>query len=103
MRFLGIALPLLALALYVASIAVSSDRRRAVVEAGIAVAVVAGLIVIGLIVGRAIVLSNIEDSDSRAAASAAWSSFFDDLRVLALAGGGARPGARRHRVVASRT
>jgi hypothetical protein len=69
-------------------VAVSSDRRRAIVEAGIAVAVVGGLIVIGLIIGRAVVLSNIEDSDSRAAAGAAWSSFFGDLRVLALGGGG---------------
>ena len=86
-RFLGIVLPLLALVLFIASIAVSSDRRRAVVEAGVAVAIVAALIVIALIIGRAIVLSNIEDDDSRAAARAAWSSFFGDLRVLALGGG----------------
>jgi len=86
-RFLGIALPLLALALFLASIAVSSDRRRAVVEAGVAVALVAALIVIALIIGRAVVLSNIEDEDSRAAARAAWHSFFGDLRVLALGGG----------------
>ena len=31
--------------------------------------------------------SNIEDDDSRAAARAAWHSFFGDLRVLALGGG----------------
>jgi len=86
-RFLGIVLPAIALVLYLASIAVSSDRRRAVVEAGISVAIVAGLIVIGLVIVRAIVLSNIDDSDSRDAASAAWSSFFGDLRVLALGGG----------------
>ena len=86
-RFLGIVLPLLALVLYAASVAVSRDRRRAIVEAGIAVAIVGGLIVIGLIIARAAVLSNIEDSDSRAAARAAWSSFFGDLRVLALGGG----------------
>ncbi len=86
-RFLGIVLPLLALVLYAASVAVSSDRRRAIVDVGIAVAVVGGLIVIALIIGRVVVLSNIEDSDSRAAASAAWSSFFGDLRVLALGGG----------------
>lgn len=86
-RFLGIVLPLLALVLYIASVAVSSDRRRAVVEAGISVAVVAALIVIGLIITRAIVLSGIDDTDSRDAASAAWNSFFGDLRVLALGGG----------------
>ncbi len=86
-RFLGIVLPLLALVLYAASIAVSSDRRRAVVEAGISVAAVAALIVIGLILARAIVLANIDDTDSRDAARAAWSSFFGDLRVLALGGG----------------
>jgi hypothetical protein len=57
------------------------------VEAGVAVAIVAGLIVIALIIGRAVVLANIEDGDSRAAARAAWSTFFGDLRVLALGGG----------------
>jgi hypothetical protein len=86
-RFLGIVLPVLALVLFIASVAVSSDRRRAVVEAGLAVAIVGALIVIGLVVARAIVLSNIDDSDSRDAAAAAWSSFFGDLRVLALGGG----------------
>jgi hypothetical protein len=86
-RFLGIALPLLALLLYGASLAVSTDRRRSVVEGGVAVAVVAGLVVIGLVVAKAIVLSNIDDRDAREAASAAWGSFFGDLRVLALGGG----------------
>ena len=86
-RFLGIVLPLLALVLFIGSIAVSSDRRRAVVEAGVAVAIVGGLIVIALIIGRAVVLSNIEDDDSRAAARSAWHSFFGDLRALALGGG----------------
>jgi hypothetical protein len=86
-RFVGIVLPVLALVLFIASVAVSSDRRRAVVEAGIAVAIVAALIVIGLVITRAIVLSNIDDNDSRDAAAAAWNSFFGDLRVLALGGG----------------
>jgi hypothetical protein len=86
-RFLGIVLPVIALVLFMASIAVSSDRRRAVVEAGVSVAIVAAVIVIGLVITRAIVLSNIDDSESRDAAAAAWSSFFGDLRVLALGGG----------------
>ena len=83
-RFLGILLPLLAIALFVGSVLVSTDRRRALVEVGFAVAIVAGLIVIGLIVAKAIVLSNIESEESREAASVAWDSFLGDLRVLSL-------------------
>jgi hypothetical protein len=86
-RFLGIALPLLALLLYAASLVVATDRRRAVVEGGVAVAIVAGLVVIGLIVARAIVLSGIDERDAREAAGAAWDSFLGDLRVLALGAG----------------
>ncbi|HYH58360.1 MAG TPA: hypothetical protein VD790_03965 [Thermoleophilaceae bacterium] len=86
-RFLGIALPLLALILFAASMVVATDRRRNVVEGGIAVAIVAALVVVGLIVARAIVLGNIEDPDSRDAAAAAWDAFFGDLRTLALGAG----------------
>jgi hypothetical protein len=68
----------------VAAVLVAEDRRRALVETGVAVAIVAGLVVIGLIIAKAIVLSNIEGEEARDAARAAWDSFFGDLRVLAL-------------------
>jgi hypothetical protein len=87
-RFLGIFLPLLALALLVASVVAAAERRRAVVEAGVAVALVAGLVVVALIVARAIVLSNVEDPDAREAAGVAWDHLLGDLRVLALGVGG---------------
>ena len=83
-RFLGILLPLLAVALFVASVLVAVDRRRALVEAGVAIAIVAGAVVIGLIVAKAIVLAGIEGDESREAANAAWDSFLGDLRVLSL-------------------
>ena len=83
-RFLGIVLPLLALALFAASVAVSVDRRRAVVEAGVALAIVAAVVVVGMIVAKAIVMSAIEDTDSVEAASVAWDHFLGDLRVLSL-------------------
>ena len=81
-RLLGIVLPLLALLLFVGSLLTAADRRRAVVEVGVAVAVVGGLVVISLLVAKAIVLGNVDDSDAREAASAAWDSFLGDLRVL---------------------
>ena len=83
-RFLGILLPLLAIGLFVASVLVAEDRRRALVEIGVAIAVVAGIVVVGLIVAKAIVLSNIESDESREAASAAWDALLGDLRVLSL-------------------
>jgi hypothetical protein len=83
-RFLGIILPLLAVGLFVASVLVAEDRRRALVEAGVAIAIVAGVVVIGLIVAKTIVLGGIEADASREAASAAWDSFLGDLRVLSL-------------------
>ena len=83
-RFLGILLPLLALALFAASVVVSRDRRRGVVEAGVALAGVAGVVVVGLIVTKAIVVSAIDDTDSAEAAAVAWDHFMGDLRVLSL-------------------
>lgn len=83
-RFTGLALPLLALLLLVASIVLASDRRRAFVEAGVALGIVAALVVIGLIVAEAIVMASIDDPESRAAARAVWDSFLGDLRVLAM-------------------
>ena len=83
-RFLGIALPILALLLFIASLVAAADRRRHVVEGGIAIAIVGGVVVIGLLVTKAIVLGSVEDSDARAAASSVWDSFFGDLRVLSL-------------------
>ena len=86
-RFLGILLPLIALALFLASVLVSADRRRAVVEAGLALAIVAGIVVIGLIIAKAIVVSGIDDGEEREAAGAVWDSLLGDLRILSLGTG----------------
>jgi hypothetical protein len=83
-RFLGIALPILAIVLFIASFVVAEDRRRHVVYGGVAIGIAGGVVVIGLLVAKAIVLGNVADDDSRDAATAAWDSFFGDLRVLAL-------------------
>jgi hypothetical protein len=90
-RFLALVLPLLALAALAAAIWLAADRRRAVFNAGLGVAMAGALLVVALVIVRALVLGSIDDSGARAAAGGVWSVFLDDLKLAAtvLAGCGA--------------
>ncbi len=76
---LGIVLPILAVLMLAASVAVAPIRRRAVQRAGIAVAAaaVAGLII--LVVGRSLALGQIGDPLFRDAAAATWDAVLGGL------------------------
>jgi uncharacterized membrane protein HdeD (DUF308 family) len=90
-RALAYLLAALTLAAAVVALVVSPDRRATTFQLGMGVAIAGVLVVIACTVGRAIVLSRVQDPDSRAAAAAVWASFVDDLRTFGwvLAGSGA--------------
>jgi hypothetical protein len=90
-RVLAIVLPLLAIALVAAALAVSSDRRRTVVELGVGAALAGVLLVVAYGVLRALAAGHVEGPDEQAAARAVWDAFLGDLRTAAwiLAGSGA--------------
>jgi len=82
-RIEAVPLFLLALAVGLAAAALwlAPDRRRAVLQLGIATAVVAMVSVVALGVARAVVLDGIDAVGARAAVDAVWGSFLDDLRL----------------------
>lgn len=86
---LALVLPLAALLLYAAAIAVAPDRRRAVTRVGIAVAVVGGTIAVAYTAGESLLLGRIDDDVNRGAAEAIWGSMLGDLRAWGLALGAA--------------
>jgi uncharacterized membrane protein HdeD (DUF308 family) len=73
------------------AIAVSIDRRRTVAHLGIGAIVVGVVIVVAYTIARAVVVDNVSDPESRAAAGAVWNAFLGDLRTFGwlLAGAGA--------------
>lgn len=78
-RLLGIVLPLLGLVLLAGSVAVAPVRRFGLVRAGAAVAVGAGIVFALVLVGRSIVLSQIDDPVVRDAIAAAWDTYLGGL------------------------
>jgi hypothetical protein len=84
---------LLAVTLLVGAIALwlSDDRRRTIVELGVAVAAGAVVLLIALGVTKAILLHGIDRPEPKAAAGAIWNAFTTDLRTAAwiLGGSGA--------------
>ena len=81
---------LLALTSAAGAIALARDRRRAVWELGIGVAVAGVVLVVGLAVGRSFAAGAFDGVDEQAAARAVWDAFLGDLRtagwVLAASG-----------------
>jgi hypothetical protein len=90
-RTLGIVLPLLALAAFVAAIALAPDRRVAVLRAGVAIGAAGALLAIALVVVRARLLVGIHGSDDltdaemRSAVGGVFDAYLADLRSWALA------------------
>jgi hypothetical protein len=79
-RFLGIILPLLAIACLAGSVAVATDRRRALTFSATGIAAAAGVALIAYLVGRSIVLGQFDDETQRDAVAAIWDAFLGGLR-----------------------
>ena len=77
-RFLGVALPIVALLLLAIAVATDRDRRRGFLTAAVAVAVSAGVGLAALLVARAFVLGGVE-TELRDAAAGVWDAFLRDL------------------------
>ena len=90
-RLLAWLLWVVAVVFVAAALALSTDRRRTVVQLGIGVAVTAILLLVGLGVGRGAVVDSVDGADARAAVGAVWDAFLGDLRTTAwiVAGSGA--------------
>ena len=113
-RTLGLVLPLLALALYLAALALSVPRRRALLWIGITTAVAGSLIAASVPLTRTLVLDQVEGTNVlsaeqvRAAAGEVYDAFVGDLLgwgvVMALlgvliAGAGFEAGGARRRAL----
>ena len=86
-RLLGLLLPPLAALLLILSVAVSPDRRRGFVRAGLAVAAAAIAGILLLAIGREVLLSQFDDPLIEDAVAASWSALLGDLRTIFLAVG----------------
>jgi uncharacterized membrane protein len=87
-RFLGLALPALGLLALVLAVVVDRDRRRALLAVALSVAVASGAGLALFLVGRAIVLSQIDEA-LRDAGAAVWDAYLGDLRTWFILGLGA--------------
>jgi hypothetical protein len=65
-------------------IALAPRRTRAIIHAGISIAVAGAVIVIAYQLGRGILLGRFSDPQNQAAAGAIWDAFLHDLRTWAL-------------------
>ena len=89
-RLLGILLPLLAVALLVAGVAVAPDRRVAVTRAGIAIGVAGAGLAVLLLITQGWVGANVEgedeltDAEVKAAVLGIWNAFLGDLTLWSL-------------------
>ncbi|MXW34589.1 MAG: phosphatidylinositol-specific phospholipase C domain-containing protein [Chloroflexi bacterium] len=90
-RILALVLPLLAVGAFVASWAVARGRRRAAMRVGIALVVVAVLMVLLLDFSKAVLEALVGGERAGAAAAGVWDAFLGDLRSwnLAIGAGGA--------------
>ena len=86
-RFLGIVLPILSVLCLAGAVAISTDRRRAVLNASIAMAAAAVIGFIALLIGRGMVLSQFEDDTVHDAVEATWNAFLGRLGSWMLFGG----------------
>jgi hypothetical protein len=79
-RFLGLFLPFLGIALLAGSVAVAPDRRRGVVAASAAVAIACAVGFIALVIGRSVLLSHFDGDVTREAIGAVFDNFLGGLR-----------------------
>jgi hypothetical protein len=86
-RVAGLLLPPLAIVLLIGSVAVSPDRRRATVRAGILLAAAAAVGVIALAIGKSVLVGSFEDDLVADAVAATWDALLDDLRWALLFAG----------------
>lgn len=84
LKELTIVAGVLAVLLLAGGLALAPVRRRAIVHAGIAVAVAGALLLIAYQVGRGRVVGAFSEPGDAAAAAAVWDSFVQDLRTWAL-------------------
>jgi hypothetical protein len=95
-RWLGLWLPFVALALFAAAIAAAPDRRRALTRSGFALASAAVVLAVLVelarryVVGHVLASGELQIADARGAVSELWGAYFDDLMTwtLAFAAGG---------------
>ncbi|MGE4428065.1 MAG: hypothetical protein AB7G37_16565, partial [Solirubrobacteraceae bacterium] len=80
LRLLWAVCAFLAVALTIAALWTSADRRRTVHRLGIGIAVVGGVLIVGLEVARALTVDRLSDPDARSAARGVWDAFLGDLR-----------------------
>ena len=89
-QVLALILFLVTVVLGAAGIAISPDRRRAVTDLGMGVAIVGLVVVMTYALGRGAVVGSFDDPSGRGAAKAVWDAFLLDLRsagwVLAVSG-----------------
>ena len=90
-RILSLVLPLLAVAAFVASWGIARGRRRAVMRIGIALVIVAVLMVVLLDITRAALAALVGGGRPGAAVEGVWDAFLGDLRSwnVTIAAGGA--------------
>jgi hypothetical protein len=79
-HFLGLLLPPLALICLGGSVAVATDRRRALMFSASGIAVAAAVALIAYLIGRSIVLGQFDDETERDAVAAIWDAFLGGLR-----------------------
>jgi hypothetical protein len=90
-QILALLLIALSLALVVAALFVSPDRRDTVIELGIGAAAAGGVLIVAYAITRSAVAGRLDTPEEQAAARAVWDAFLSDLRTEAwiLAGAGA--------------
>ena len=88
-RFLALALPLLALAAFAGSWAVARGRRGALMRVGVAAVAVALLTVLALDAARAVLAAAVGGGQAGEAVAGAWNAFLGDLRSWNVAIGAA--------------
>jgi hypothetical protein len=78
-RFLGLFLPFLGIALLAGSVVVAPDRRRGVVAVSAAVAIACAVGFIALVIGRSVLLSHFDGDVTREAIGAVFDNFLGGL------------------------
>jgi hypothetical protein len=86
LRLLGVILPSLAVVLMLAAVLIAPRRRRAVAQAGAALAIAGGLLAIALPVTQYFALRGVPGGLTRDAANGLWDAEVGDLQTWALAG-----------------
>jgi len=80
--------PAITLLLAAAAIFLAADRRRAVIWLGVSAALVAGVAIVALDVGRAALVATTDSEQARGAIDGVWRAFLNDLRQWNLVLGG---------------